>query len=58
MRAFVEKEVIPNISQCVEEAKFPEFLVPKAAEVGFLKYFFKPPYGQPLSTAALGFIVA
>lgn len=42
----------------IEEAKFPEFLIPKIQEADFLKYFFKAPYGTPISNCGLGMVVA
>lgn len=54
----MEKEVIPFIGSYIEEAKFPDFLVPKVREAGFLKHCFKAPYGSPISTAGTGLMVA
>lgn len=58
MRQFVQTEVVPTIDPYVEEAKFPEYLLPKLKATNILDHFLKPPYGKPLSTAAQGLIVA
>lgn len=58
IRQFVQSEVIPTIDPYVEEAKFPEYLIPKLRATNILSYFLKPPYGKPLSTFAQGAIIA
>ena len=58
VRQFVESEVIPNIDPYVEEAKFPEFLVPKFKELNIMDYFLQPPYGKGYSMTCLGCIIA
>lgn len=44
IRQFVQLEVIPTIDPYVEEAKFPEYLVPKLRATNILNDFLKPPY--------------
>ncbi len=58
VRQFVESEIIPTIDSYVEEAKFPEYLIPKFRSANILEHFLKPPYGKPLSTFAQGTIIA
>ena len=58
VRQFVESEVIPNIDPYVEEAKFPEYLLPKLKELNIMDYFLKPPYGKGFSMTAIGCIFA
>jgi alkylation response protein AidB-like acyl-CoA dehydrogenase len=50
--------VIPTIDPYVEEAQFPEYLLPKIRSLNLLHYFFKPPYGLGFKTTALGTIIA
>lgn len=54
----MQSEVIPTIDPYVEEAKFPDYLVPKLRATNVLDYFLKPPYGKPLSTLGQGAIIA
>lgn len=54
----MESEITPKIHDLVEKAEFPEYLIPKLKEIDILQYFFLPPYGKPLSTAAQGCIAA
>ena len=49
---------MPKIHSCVENAEFPEYLVPKLKEFNPYQHFFKPPYGKPLSTGAQGMLIA
>lgn len=44
-RKFVEKEVLPIISQYFEEGKFPMHLIPKLGELGFLGSILPEEYG-------------
>lgn len=44
-RKFVEKEVLPIISQHFEEGKFPMHLIPKLGELGFLGSILPEEYG-------------
>jgi hypothetical protein len=41
----VETEVKESIIPYVEKAQFPDYLVPKIQKAGFMKHFFKKPYG-------------
>ena len=54
----MEKEIIPQIGPYIEQAKFPDFSVPKVRKAGFLKHCFKAPYGVPISTPGVGLMVA
>lgn len=58
IRQFVDAEVIPKIHTCVENAEFPEYLIPKLRAINPLEKFFKPPYGNPFSTAGQGVALA
>lgn len=58
VRQFVESEIVPTIDPYVEEAKFPEYLLPKLKSLNILEHFLKAPYGKPLSTFAQGMLVA
>jgi glutaryl-CoA dehydrogenase len=44
-REFTEREVLPIIADCWEEARFPAELIPKMAELGFLGPFIPEEYG-------------
>lgn len=46
VRNFVDTEVSESIIPYVEQAKFPDYLVPKISKLGLLKYYFKKPYGH------------
>jgi len=46
-RSFVDKEVLPTISQHWEAGTFPRDLIPKMAETGFLGPFIPEEYGGP-----------
>lgn len=50
--------MIPKIHNCVENAEFPEYLVPKLRELNPYDKFFLPPYGKPFSTAGRGMLIA
>ena len=50
--------MVPNIDTYVEEAKFPEFLLPKLREMNIMDYFLQPPYGKGYSVTAVGCIFA
>lgn len=54
----MQSEVVTTIDSYVEEAKFPEYLIPKLRATNILDYFLKAPYGKPLSTFAQGSIIA
>ena len=49
---------MPTIDPYVEEATFPEYLIPKLKNLNILHYFFRPPYGLGFSTAGLGTLIA
>ena len=40
-RKFGEKEIAPIIEEYYEKGKFPEYLIPKFAELGFLVLIFR-----------------
>ena len=58
VRDLMEKEIVPHIHEYIEEAKFPEFVIPKIREANFVQHFFKEPYGKPFSTSGIGMVVA
>lgn len=54
----METEVRDSIIPYVEQAKFPDYLVPKLAKTGILKCFFKKPYGNGAKVLLQGLITA
>jgi acyl-CoA oxidase len=58
VRQFIEAEVIPTIDSHVEEAKFPEYLIPKLRTLNLFDYFLQPPYGRGFPMRAIGPIIA
>jgi glutaryl-CoA dehydrogenase len=46
-RKFTDKEVLPFIAEHWEDGKFPDELIPKMAELGFLGPFIPEKYGGP-----------
>ena len=42
----------------MEEAKFPDYLVPKFKEAGFMQYMMPEPWGKPMSIGAQGMLIA
>lgn len=55
-RNFVQKEVMPVISECFEEGKFPMHLIPKLGELGFFGSTLPQEYGcAGLNDVAYGF---
>ena len=58
MRKFVETEVRESIIPYVEQAKFPDYLIPKLQKLQLSKYFFKKPYGHGARALLQGLIYA
>ncbi len=58
VRKFVEEEVVDTIHPYVEQAKFPEYLIPKLQKLDPLNHFLSAPYGNRLSLAGMGFLVS
>ncbi|HBF19499.1 MAG TPA: acyl-CoA dehydrogenase, partial [Cryomorphaceae bacterium] len=56
-RSFVEKEVMPIIEEFYKKGEFPDFLIPKFAELGFFGVNIPEKYGcSGMSNIAYGLI--
>ncbi len=55
VRDFVEREALPLIPQCFEEARFPRELVPRLAELGLLGATI-PEYGSGVDHTSYGLV--
>jgi alkylation response protein AidB-like acyl-CoA dehydrogenase len=54
VREFADTEIAPHISDYVDKAEFPEYLVSKFREFKFFDHLLKAPYGKGLSMVGIG----